>query len=45
MDRLFDFAPKRDSLHKQVADQLQDLIVAESLLPGDSLKGWASAVP
>jgi GntR family transcriptional repressor for pyruvate dehydrogenase complex len=39
MDKLFDFAPKRDSLHKQVADQLQDLIVAESLLPGDKLPG------
>jgi GntR family transcriptional repressor for pyruvate dehydrogenase complex len=37
MDQLFDFSPKRESLHKQVADQLQDLIVAESLLPGERL--------
>jgi GntR family transcriptional repressor for pyruvate dehydrogenase complex len=37
MDDLFDFSPKRESLYKQVADQLQDLIVAESLLPGEKL--------
>lgn len=39
MDELFDFSPKRESLHKQVADQLQELIVAESLLPGERLPG------
>jgi len=39
MDGMFDFAPKRESLHKQVADQLQELIVAESLLPGEKLPG------
>lgn len=39
MDELFDFTPKRESLHKQVANQLQELIVAESLRPGDKLPG------
>jgi GntR family transcriptional repressor for pyruvate dehydrogenase complex len=39
MDDLFDFSPRRESLYKQVADQLQELIVAESLLPGEKLPG------
>jgi GntR family transcriptional repressor for pyruvate dehydrogenase complex len=37
MAEMFDFALKRDNLHKQVADQLQELIVADSLRPGDKL--------
>jgi GntR family transcriptional repressor for pyruvate dehydrogenase complex len=37
MDEMFDFAPKRDKLYKQVADQLQSLILADSIKPGDKL--------
>lgn len=39
VQELFEFTPKRESLHKQVADQLQELIIAESLLPGNRLPG------
>jgi len=35
----FDFPLRRDKLYKQVADQIQGLIVAESLRPGDKLPG------
>jgi GntR family transcriptional repressor for pyruvate dehydrogenase complex len=39
MDSMFDFSLQRDKLYKQVADQIQKLIVQESLLPGDKLPG------
>lgn len=39
MDEMFDFSPKRDKLYKQVADQIQSLIAADSLRPGDKLPG------
>jgi len=39
MDEMFDFAPQRDKLYKQIADRIQDLIVTESLRPGDKLPG------
>lgn len=39
MDKMFDFSLQRDKLYKQVADQLQHLIIAESLHPGDKLPG------
>ena len=37
MDEMFDFSLRRDRLYEQVASQVQDLIVAESLRPGDKL--------
>jgi GntR family transcriptional repressor for pyruvate dehydrogenase complex len=37
MEDMFDFSLRRDKLYKQVADQLQTLILAESLRPGDKL--------
>ena len=37
MDEMFDFALRRDRLYMQVADQLQELILADSLRPGDKL--------
>lgn len=39
MGEMFDFPLKRDNLYKQVADRIQDLIIAESLHPGDKLPG------
>jgi GntR family transcriptional repressor for pyruvate dehydrogenase complex len=39
MDEMFEFPLKRDKLYKQVADQIQNLIVADSLRPGDKLPG------
>jgi DNA-binding FadR family transcriptional regulator len=39
MDEMFEFPLKRDKLYKQVADQIQNLIVADSLHPGDKLPG------
>ena len=39
MDKMFDFSLKRDKLPKQVADQLQRLILTDSLRPGDKLPG------
>ena len=39
MDEMFEFPLKRDKLYKQVADQIQGLIVADSLRPGDKLPG------
>lgn len=38
-DEIFEFPLQRDQLYKQVADQLQELIVAASLRPGDKLPG------
>lgn len=37
MDELFDFSLQRDKLYKQVADRIQQLIVEDSLRPGDKL--------
>ncbi|NLF00793.1 MAG: FadR family transcriptional regulator [Anaerolineales bacterium] len=37
MEGIFDLSIRRDRLYEQVADQLQELIVAESLRPGDKL--------
>lgn len=37
MDDMFEFSLSRDKLYKQVADQIERLIVAESLRPGDKL--------
>lgn len=37
MDSTFDVPLRRDRLHQQVADRIQDLIVNESLRPGDRL--------
>ena len=37
MDDMFEFSLRRDKLYKQVADQIERLIVAESLRPGDKL--------
>jgi GntR family transcriptional repressor for pyruvate dehydrogenase complex len=37
MDDMFEFSPRRDRLYKQVADRIEQLIVAESLRPGDKL--------
>lgn len=37
MDTTFDFPIRRDRLHEQVADQIQGLIIDESLRPGDKL--------
>jgi len=39
MPTTFDFPIHRDSLHEQVADRIQGLIVDESLHPGDRLPG------
>lgn len=39
MTEMFDLALSRDKLYKQVADQLQELILANSLRPGDRLPG------
>jgi GntR family transcriptional repressor for pyruvate dehydrogenase complex len=39
MEEMFEFPLKRDKLYKQVADQIQSLIVADSLRPGDKLPG------
>lgn len=39
MDKKFDFSIRRDRLYEQVTEQLQDLIVTESLRPGDKLPG------
>ena len=39
MPTAFDFPIRRDSLHEQVADRIQGLIVDESLHPGDRLPG------
>ena len=36
---MFEFALQRDRLSKQVADQIQKLIVADSIRPGDKLPG------
>ncbi len=37
MEDIFELSIRRDRLYKQVADQIQELIVAESLKPGDRL--------
>ena len=37
MNDLFDLAPHRDNLYQTVADQIQGLIIAHSLQPGDKL--------
>ncbi|MBN1935844.1 MAG: FadR family transcriptional regulator [Anaerolineae bacterium] len=39
MGEIFDFSLQRDNLYKQVADRIQELIVSESLHPGDKLPG------
>jgi len=39
VSEMFDFDLQRDQLYTQVAHRLQQLIVAESLLPGDKLPG------
>ena len=39
MDNVFDISIRRDRLYEQVTEQLQDLIVSESLRPGDKLPG------
>jgi GntR family transcriptional repressor for pyruvate dehydrogenase complex len=39
MDEMFEFPLKRDKLYKQVADRIQNLIVADSVRPGDKLPG------
>ncbi len=36
---MFEFSLQRDNLYKQVADRIQELIVSESLKPGDKLPG------
>jgi len=36
---IFDFSPKRDKLYKQVADQIQELILDDSIRAGDKLPG------
>ena len=36
---IFELSLRRDRLYKQIADQIQDLIVARSLQPGDRLPG------
>ena len=36
---MFDFPLQRDNLYKQVADRIQQLIISESLRPGDKLPG------
>jgi GntR family transcriptional repressor for pyruvate dehydrogenase complex len=37
LEDIFDLSIRRDRLYEQVADQIQELIIAESLLPGDKL--------
>lgn len=37
MDDIFDISIRRDRLYEQVTEQIQELIVAESLRPGDKL--------
>ena len=37
MDERFDFSLRRDKLYQQVADQIQELILTDSLRPGDRL--------
>ncbi len=39
MSEMFGFALQRDNLYSQVADRIQELIVAQSLRPGDRLPG------
>ena len=39
MGDMFGFSLQRDNLYKQVADRIQDLIISESLRPGDKLPG------
>jgi GntR family transcriptional repressor for pyruvate dehydrogenase complex len=39
MGEMFDFSLQRDRLSKQVADQIQNLILTESICPGDKLPG------
>ncbi len=39
MSEMFDFSLQRDNLYKQVADRIQELIISESLRPGDKLPG------
>lgn len=39
MSEMFDFSLQRDNLYKQVADRIEELIVSESLHPGDKLPG------
>ena len=39
MGQVFDFTLQRDKLYKQVADQIEEWIVADSLSPGDRLPG------
>jgi GntR family transcriptional repressor for pyruvate dehydrogenase complex len=39
MPTAFDFPIRRDSLHEQVADRIQGLVIDESLRPGDRLPG------
>ena len=39
MAEIFDFSLKRDKLYKQVADQIQQLILDESICAGDKLPG------
>lgn len=38
-DEIFGFALKRSKLYEQIADRLQELIVSDSLRPGDKLPG------
>jgi GntR family transcriptional repressor for pyruvate dehydrogenase complex len=38
-DNLFAFSLKREKLHTQITDQIQDLIISQSLRPGDRLPG------
>jgi GntR family transcriptional repressor for pyruvate dehydrogenase complex len=38
-DDLFAFSLKRDKLHTHITDQIQELIVTQSLRPGDKLPG------
>lgn len=39
MTEIFDFSLKRDKLYKQVADQIQELILDDSIHAGDKLPG------
>jgi GntR family transcriptional repressor for pyruvate dehydrogenase complex len=39
VDEMFEFSLRRDKLYKQVADRIQQLILAQSLRPGDKLPG------
>ncbi len=38
-DEIFGFALKRSKLYEQIADRLQELIISDSLRPGDKLPG------